>query len=61
LVFYSQDTMAVSPALLCYCIVMIVTMLTLAHGRALPTDSMKTSVKLQVDNIISRIQKHKDE
>ncbi|XP_058244256.1 leptin a isoform X1 [Hemibagrus wyckioides] len=48
--------MAVYAALFCSC---IVTVLTLAHGRALPTDTL--SVKLQVENIISRIQKHKDE
>lgn len=50
--------MAVYAALFCSCIVMV---LTLAHGRALPTDTLKNSVKLQVENIISRIQKHKDE
>ncbi|XP_053356523.1 leptin a [Clarias gariepinus] len=53
--------MAVYSALSCYSIVTVGMMLTFAHGRALPTDSLKTSVKLQVDNIISRIQKHKDE
>ncbi|KAI5098034.1 leptin precursor, partial [Silurus meridionalis] len=46
------------PALFCSS---VVTVLTLAYGRGLPTDSMKNSVKLQVENIISRIQKHKDE
>ncbi|XP_060734645.1 leptin a [Tachysurus vachellii] len=65
--FYSQSTnsltpkegiMAVYPALFCSC---VVTVLTLTNGRALPTDSLKSSVKLQVENIISRIQKHKDE
>ncbi|TSK38432.1 hypothetical protein Baya_2848 [Bagarius yarrelli] len=50
--------MAVFSALFCSC---VVTVLTLAYGRALPTDSLKNSVKLQVENIISRIQKNKDE
>lgn len=53
-----KGAMAVYPALFCSC---VMTVLTLAHGRGLPTDSMKNSVKLQVENIISRIQKHKDE
>ncbi|MCI4379048.1 hypothetical protein PGIGA_G00223380 [Pangasianodon gigas] len=53
-----EGVMAVYPALFCSC---VVTVFTLAHGRGLPTDSMKNNVRLQVENIISRIQKHKDE
>lgn len=50
--------MAVWTALFCSCVVMV---LTLVHGRGLPTDSLKNSIKLQAENIIFRIQKHKDE
>ncbi|KAL7871046.1 hypothetical protein SRHO_G00085430 [Serrasalmus rhombeus] len=46
------------PALLCSC---VVSMLTLGHGLPLPPDAVKNYVKLQAENISSRIQRHKDE
>ncbi|XP_035381281.1 leptin a [Electrophorus electricus] len=39
----------------------LVSMLTLCHGLPVPADSVKNFVKMQADNIITRIQRHKDE
>ncbi|XP_076849487.1 leptin a [Brachyhypopomus gauderio] len=50
--------MAVPPTLLYSC---LVSMLTLCHSLPLPADSVKNFVKMQADNIITRIQRHKDE
>ncbi|XP_062860905.1 leptin a [Trichomycterus rosablanca] len=50
--------MAMYLALLCSCVVSV---LALCCGRPHPVDSLKNFVKLQAENIIGRIQKHKDE